>query len=89
MLIILFIYLFCRARNSYSFNWILKVDDDTYVNLSRLQDLLKAIHPKGPPMLLGTFLRNADTNLFGKWAEVEYSGSYPSFPTGAGYLLSG
>ena len=72
--------------------WILKVDDDTYARVDRLQqDLLPLLNPT-TPMVVGRVVRHHTVPRTGQWAEdlSDFNRTvYPPWPQGScGYLVS-
>ena len=67
----------------------MKVDDDTLVNISSLKTLIDSENDNHP-RIWSRFHHHRSVPLYGKWADTKYSSlTYPSFPSGAGYLMSG
>ena len=69
----------------------MKTDDDTYVNISKILNLVENISPiTQNPTCLSHFHHNRAVPHWGKWADYDYpSSTYPVFPSGSGYLLTG
>jgi hypothetical protein len=70
--------------------WLIKVDDDSYVRLPHLQNYLQKYNPS-TPMLIGKIVEHSQVLRDGKWAEHdEYKEMYyPLWPQGAtGHILS-
>ena len=80
-----------RVSENYETSYLLKTDDDTYVNVSKIIDLVRNISPiPENPICLSHFHHNRAVPHWGKWADYDYpSSTYPTFPSGSGYLLTG
>ncbi|XP_071543962.1 UDP-GalNAc:beta-1,3-N-acetylgalactosaminyltransferase 2-like [Panulirus ornatus] len=75
-----------HERNS---SYVMKVDDDTFVNIPILDFLTKSTNIADPTWW-SHFHHHRSVPVYGKWAEVDYpSLTYPTFPSGAGYLMTG
>lgn len=84
----------------YSFKYVLKCDDDTYVKLDRLVEELAAYDaqlserrfaPNPPPELYwGYFNGKAQIKVRGKWRESNFKSCdlYPPYALGGGYVIS-
>lgn len=83
------------------FSYVLKTDDDTFVNIGEVLRSLKvarqeqsgetSTHPETKLYLhwWSSFREGWPVHSFGKWREDNYcSDTYPPFPCGAGYVLS-
>jgi len=72
--------------------WILKVDDDTYARVDRLQQKLLPLLNPATPMVVGRVVRHHAVPRTGPWAEdfSKYNRTvYPPWPQGScGYLVS-
>ncbi|XP_046387408.1 UDP-GalNAc:beta-1,3-N-acetylgalactosaminyltransferase 2-like [Ischnura elegans] len=91
------LYFMKWASKRKKFHYILKTDDDTFVDLKKVEKSLVYTH-----MTTSFLFEHAHFNWwwssfrvwwpvdsFGKWREDEYrSSTYPPFPCGAGYVLS-
>lgn len=71
--------------------YLLKTDDDVYINLMTLRDLLVA--NKRPNLLLGNLICGAKPirDPYNKWYSPEYMYSpkeYPNYLSGTGYVMS-
>jgi hypothetical protein len=99
-IIILTVCIF-RAHFNAEFSYLLKTDDDTFINIGEVLRTLKIAkknqskkaftHP-GIELRLhwwSSFREGWPVHSFGKWREDNYrSAMYPPFPCGAGYVLS-
>lgn len=73
------------------FSYVLKTDDDCIVDVSTiLRELSENSQFSSTSMWWWSRFRHQwPVNYFGKWADFDYkSPVYPSFPCGAGYILS-
>ena len=83
------------------FSYLLKTDDDTFINIDEVLKTLKAarmeqsqkafVLAETKPYLhwWSSFREGWPVHSFGKWREDNYhSMTYPPFPCGAGYVLS-
>lgn len=78
-----------RLTQDFDFKFMMKVDDDTFVNISSLKILLDT-EADSRPKIWSRFHHHRSVPLYGKWADIKYSSlTYPSFPSGAGYLMTG
>ena len=70
-------------------DWVVKVDDDTFVRVDYVANLLSRFSPSNPTVV-GRIIHNSLVHKQGKWADVEYSPSrYPPWPQGScGYVVS-
>lgn len=68
--------------------WIVKVDDDFYVHMDRLEDYL--MKHEASRKVIGRIGRGIGVDRRGKWAEHDYVGNrYPPFPFGScGHVVS-
>ncbi|XP_068130377.1 UDP-GalNAc:beta-1,3-N-acetylgalactosaminyltransferase 2 [Hyperolius riggenbachi] len=74
---------------SVDFDFLLKTDDDCFVDLDNVFQALEARQLKGPNAWWGNFRLNWGVDRTGKWQELEYlSPAYPPFTCGSGYVLS-
>ncbi|KAM5193626.1 UDP-GalNAc:beta-1,3-N-acetylgalactosaminyltransferase 2 [Mantella aurantiaca] len=83
--------LFCRwlAGTSLDFRFLLKTDDDCFLELDNVRRALGEKEPRGPLAWWGNFRLNWGVDRTGKWQELEYlSPAYPPFACGSGYVLS-
>ncbi|XP_042890316.1 UDP-GalNAc:beta-1,3-N-acetylgalactosaminyltransferase 2-like isoform X2 [Penaeus japonicus] len=69
--------------------FVMKVDDDTFVNVRELKNLLAG--EKGEDLMWWSYFHfHRSVPIYGKWADTRYPGlTYPTFPSGAGYLMTG
>ncbi|KAG8239444.1 hypothetical protein J437_LFUL019180 [Ladona fulva] len=91
------LYFMRWASRRKKFSYILKTDDDTFIDLKKVDKSMHFAH-----MATSYLVDNAYYNWwwssfrvgwpvesFGKWREDDYrSATYPPFPCGAGYVLS-
>ena len=81
------------ALQSSSATWFLKVDDDVFVDVGRLQDYLCSLDQQHLTVL-GRVWNQSKVRRSGKWAEYKYreremDARYPPFPVGSfGYVVS-
>ncbi|XP_047469757.1 UDP-GalNAc:beta-1,3-N-acetylgalactosaminyltransferase 2-like [Penaeus chinensis] len=69
--------------------FVMKVDDDTFVNVKDLKNLLASENERGLAWW-SHFHFHRSVPIYGKCADVRYPGlTYPTFPSGAGYLMTG
>ncbi|ROT75975.1 UDP-GalNAc:beta-1,3-N-acetylgalactosaminyltransferase 2 [Penaeus vannamei] len=69
--------------------FVMKVDDDTFVNVKELKNLLASENDRGLAWW-SLFHFHRSVPIYGKCADVRYPGlTYPTFPSGAGYLMTG
>lgn len=81
--------LFYKELSTYSFDYILKSDDDCFVNVSGILDSLDITPFDQESLWIGNFRENFAIERHGKWAELDYNAvSYPPFACGSGYVLS-
>ncbi|XP_018429642.1 PREDICTED: UDP-GalNAc:beta-1,3-N-acetylgalactosaminyltransferase 2 isoform X2 [Nanorana parkeri] len=74
---------------SVDFDFLLKTDDDCFVDLDNVFRALEARRLKGPNAWWGNFRLNWGVDRTGKWQELEYlSPAYPPFTCGSGYVIS-
>lgn len=76
---------------NYNFKFVMKSDDDTMVDISRiLKQLMENSHFDSAKLWLwSNFRRNWPVNYIGKWADYDYQSLvYPTFPCGAAYVMS-
>ena len=73
-----------------SYDFLLKTDDDCYVNISGIMAFLDGISLFSlSDIWIGNFRVNFAIDKQGKWAEHNYPAvSYPPFACGSGYILS-
>ncbi|XP_033104963.1 UDP-GalNAc:beta-1,3-N-acetylgalactosaminyltransferase 2-like [Anneissia japonica] len=76
------------VSGSMRFKYVMKVDDDTFVNPAKLLEFLD--EPKQETRSWwGHFRRNWKVNEYGKWADMQYNSlTYPPFACGSGNILS-
>lgn len=75
------------SHKHFRFDYILKCDDDTFVDLERV---LEELHEKADPSLYwGFFDGRAQVQTKGKWAEADYRlcDRYIPYALGGGYIL--
>ncbi|XP_047127586.1 UDP-GalNAc:beta-1,3-N-acetylgalactosaminyltransferase 2 [Hydra vulgaris] len=72
------------------FSFFLKSDDDCFINVTAILQMLKYTLRNGKNnIVFGSFRLNFALDQHGKWAEHDFiSLTYPPFPCGSGYLLS-
>ncbi|XP_075049858.1 UDP-GalNAc:beta-1,3-N-acetylgalactosaminyltransferase 2 [Mixophyes fleayi] len=71
------------------FDFLLKTDDDCFIDLDNVFRALQAKRLKGPNAWWGNFRLNWAVDRTGKWQELEYlSPAYPAFACGSGYVIS-
>ena len=73
------------------FTYLLKTDDDTFINIKKAVEDLQIMKKENQSNFLwwSTFREGWIVQSFGKWREDAYrSTTYPPFPCGAGYVLS-
>lgn len=76
------------ATYNYNFSYVMKVDDDTLVNVSLL-NLLVDDGGEEDHVWWSLFNHHHSVPFYGKWADLTYpSLSYPTFPAGSGYLMT-
>lgn len=81
--------LFSRATKYNKAAFVMKVDDDTFVNVKELKNLLASENDRGLAWW-SLFHFHRSVPIYGKCADVRYPGlTYPTFPSGAGYLMTG
>eukprot|EP00510_Aplanochytrium_minuta_P000330 CAMPEP_0184023120 /NCGR_PEP_ID=MMETSP0954-20121128/11121_1 /TAXON_ID=627963 /ORGANISM="Aplanochytrium sp, Strain PBS07" /LENGTH=182 /DNA_ID=CAMNT_0026305843 /DNA_START=394 /DNA_END=942 /DNA_ORIENTATION=- len=85
---VLQIYSFAIEQNN--LKWILKVDDDMFVWVKRLENRLIKDYSRANMTVLGTIARNWRVHRKGKWAETLYPKSrYPKFAIGqSGHIVT-
>ncbi|KAG9465813.1 hypothetical protein GDO78_017699 [Eleutherodactylus coqui] len=72
-----------------SFHFLLKTDDDCFLQLDNVLRALEERRLRGPNAWWGNFRLNWAVDRTGKWQELEYmSPAYPAFACGAGYVIS-
>ena len=73
-------------------DWILKVDDDCFVHISKIIAIMRdsKLDTNSAPVVFGMIARDFAVLRAGKWAETDYHrDTYPPFPLGsAGYMVS-
>lgn len=85
------LYFYMWLSDNQEFSYVLKTDDDCIVDISAvLRELSENAHFSSTSMWWWSRFRHQwPVNYFGKWADFDYkSPVYPSFPCGAGYVLS-
>ena len=73
-----------------NFSYLLKADDDVFVNTKRLVDVLKLKTTPTKSLYMGQLQHNAFVHRDGKWGVSfkEYPGiHYPDFCSGAGFVI--
>ncbi|KAG0709116.1 UDP-GalNAc:beta-1,3-N-acetylgalactosaminyltransferase 2 [Chionoecetes opilio] len=69
-------------------SYVMKVDDDTFVNVSLLNALAE-VEEEEEHVWWSLFHHHRSVPTYGKWADLTYpSLTYPTFPAGAGYLMT-
>lgn len=83
------VLLLFRVTQHKNTTFVMKVDDDTFVNVRELKNLLA--DEKGEDLMWWShFHFHRSVPIYGKWADTRYPGlTYPTFPSGAGYLMTG
>lgn len=79
------------SRNCGVVEWILKVDDDMFVHVKRVYEVVLRLLNPSLPIVVGRVLRHIPVQRHGKWAETEYKDHpiYPPWPQGScGYAVS-
>ena len=74
-----------------NFSYLLKADDDVFVNSKRLLDVLQLKTTPKKGLYMGKLHHNPGVQRDGKWrvSYEEYSGThYPDFCSGAGFVMS-
>lgn len=92
---------FTEAERKFDFDYLMKVDDDTYVNLSILaedlywyHDALRTVETAGqllPQLYWGFFNGRAQVKTGGQWKESNYNNvcdRFLAYALGGGYILS-
>lgn len=86
---------FSHLSAEYSFDYLLKVDDDSFVQLNLLYDVLVEQHAQlehngRRPLYMGYFSGHATVKNTGKWSERHWflCDHYLPYALGGGYLLS-
>lgn len=82
---------FYQHLASISYNFLLKTDDDCYINIAGILTSLKDISNTflTSNLWIGNFRMNFAIDKHGKWSEHNYAAiSYPPFACGSGYVLS-
>lgn len=76
-----------EASSSYAFQYLLKTDDDCYIDIEQILAHLYSIgHER---FWSGNFRTNWVVERHGKWAEWDYDAIvYPKFACGSGYVIS-
>ena len=71
----------------YGKKYVLKVDLDTFVRVSSVENIIKDRDKKYECIVGG--IQQGSVNRKGKWAENKYKkDTYPPFPSGAGHIIS-
>ncbi|XP_063813557.1 UDP-GalNAc:beta-1,3-N-acetylgalactosaminyltransferase 2 [Pseudophryne corroboree] len=74
---------------SVDFDFLLKTDDDCYVDMDNVLLALQEKRLEGPKAWWGNFRLNWAVDRTGKWQELDYlSPAYPAFACGSGYVIS-
>ena len=83
------LYGFKCAYKNYRFEYVLKCDDDTFVDVLRVASELQKIHTKGR-LYWGTFRGEGKILSFGRYSETKWSicNAYFPYAFGGGYILS-
>lgn len=77
------------AVSEVKFTYLLKTDDDCFVDVVRVLHRLSEISDPSRRLWLGRFRHSWLVERSGKWAEPDYPAMvYPKFACGAGYVLS-
>lgn len=78
-----------HLTNLYTFQYLLKVDDDSFVNVKKLMKALDFVDPS-TPIYWGYFNGKATVLKKGKWKEDEWflCDRYLPYALGGGYILS-
>nr|XP_039249293.1 UDP-GalNAc:beta-1,3-N-acetylgalactosaminyltransferase 2-like [Styela clava] len=80
------------VARSLNADFIMKTDDDSYVDIEKIYKLVKQIEEEpryGLGIWLGNFRRDWIVDRWGKWAEYQYTASvYPAYACGAGNIIS-
>ncbi|KAK2148401.1 hypothetical protein LSH36_500g03059 [Paralvinella palmiformis] len=80
-----------RAVDTEYFQFLLKTDDDCYLNTARIINELSQLQQDGLSERIwwGRFRHNWAVETHGKWSERDYTAPvYPKFACGAGYVIS-
>ena len=76
-----------RTAYKQNFSYVMKVDDDTFLNVNLLNVLTEV--QKEDKVWWSFFHHHRTVPAYGKWADFTYpSLTYPTFPAGAGYLMT-
>lgn len=82
------IYLFSRAIKNIHFKYLLKTDDDVFINIHRIVNEVHALDGARAGWW-GAFREGWPVHVTGKWRELHYRAPhYPPFPCGATYVLN-
>lgn len=84
------------VHQNLQFSFLLKADDDTFINLPPVENFLKSIvkteedsNDSSSLWWWGRFRHGLPVERHGKWQELLYSAPvYPAFPCGGGYILN-
>ncbi|XP_053567053.1 UDP-GalNAc:beta-1,3-N-acetylgalactosaminyltransferase 2 [Bombina bombina] len=72
-----------------SFEFLLKTDDDCYIDMENVFNMIDHKKLKSANTWWGNFRLNWAVDRTGKWQELEYlSPAYPAFACGSGYVIS-
>lgn len=85
------IFFFCRILENHYFNYVLKTDDDSFIDLLRIHSQLKLENnlPHKGMWWWSNFKEFWAVPNSGKWKDDKYrSISYPPFPCGGGYVIN-
>ncbi|MPC16644.1 UDP-GalNAc:beta-1,3-N-acetylgalactosaminyltransferase 2 [Portunus trituberculatus] len=77
-------------RTAYKQNsfYLMKVDDDTFVNVNLLS-MLTEVQSEEDQAWWSLFHYRRSVPAYGKWADFTYpSLTYPTFPAGSGYVMT-
>ncbi|XP_069191109.1 UDP-GalNAc:beta-1,3-N-acetylgalactosaminyltransferase 2 isoform X2 [Procambarus clarkii] len=76
------------VTSKYNASYIMKIDDDTILNIHHLETFVND-ESNTAPSLWSQFHYHRSVPVYGKWADTDYpSPTYPTFPSGAGYLMT-
>ena len=81
-------------QNCRNVDFVMKVDDDIFVNVLNLERALLNATVAKPPLLMGTLICGARPihDQWSKWYTPKYmfrDGKYPNYLSGTGYVISG
>lgn len=86
----------CRVHQNLKFSFLLKADDDTFLNVPTIENYLKSLgkieeEPNDSSELWwwGRLRHGLPVERHGKWQELQYAAPvYPPFLCGGGYVLN-